>query len=128
MLVFSSCIIYKHQPVNKHNIPEGDYYCIVHQKQQQWFMYNTRLASDTISGIICSTIDKSLECNFLHLYVSSELKVPEAEHGDFSIPTIEIYTAEINTRDKFKTNTLSLSAGGFYIILMGVAYILLMSF
>lgn len=123
----ASCTQYEQVAIQKKDIPQEGHFFIVHQQQQQWFMYEARIGEEVITGKICSVIDKSLEVRFIHLYVSSDLVIPTEEHTELIIPYSEIYTAEINQRDKYKTNTLSIAGIGFYLILSLIAFLLMIT-
>ena len=123
----SSCVSYKQAVIDKSEIPESDIYFILHQKKQKWFMYDIDVRKDTVYGKVCSIIDRSLEANFIHLYLRSDLEIPEEEHSHLDIPYHAIITAEMNKKNKSETFLVSVGVFGAYIISMGLLLLLLVT-
>lgn len=120
----SSCVSYKQAVIDKSEIPESDIYFILHQKKQKWFMYDIDVRNDTVYGKVCSIIDWSLEVNSIHLYLRSDLEIPEEEHSHLDIPYDAIISAEVNEKDKRETLWVSLGIFGTYMISIGILLLL----
>jgi|GEM_PF-4686812 len=119
-VVASSCFSYKQVAIPKEEITIEDQFIILHQKQQQWFVYDVIVIQDTISGTICSTIDQSLIPKFIHVYLVGDFALPTEEHTHISIPFDAINTIEVNTKNSKKSFYHTVGAIGFFMLVGGL--------
>lgn len=118
--IVSSCFSYKQVAIPKEEITIDEQFIILHQGQEQWFVYDAFVAGDTISGTICSVIDQSLVPRFIHVYLFSDFELPKEEHASISIPFEAINSIEVTTKNSKKSFAYTASAIGFFMLIGGL--------
>ena len=126
MLLFASCYSYRQVPTSLQGLALDEQYVILHQKQKQWFIYDALVTTDSVSGTICTVIDRSLESRFVNVYVTGGFEVPPGDHVPIVIPAEEIISVEENQRNPKKSFIKTSGTIGFF-ILVGVLIALVIS-
>jgi hypothetical protein len=120
----ASCTSWKQVSVDKHNIPDKEYYVLLHRGQDQWLMYDVNIDNDSIHGMLSRIVDKSLEAHFLHVYIASTTDIPEEEHVLYSIAIADILTAQVSEPERRRSVGISYATFGAYALAVGAIFLL----